>query len=693
MIQSTSVNTWFILHSEQAVSARLTAPCVLTGASLSARELKQIAQLISLPETQVQNLTQVSLKALAPRDRIPSLLNHPCVVGVVRTRDEQLVLEPAVAAELDFSITLVRRDEMNSVTKLHGDPVDLVNGDRLMLKFQQHSFPLTIEMEEAPEGEILAERAIDELDQLAHKLLDSKEAGILAAERLSLLFKHSQALGQSADLDATLSVATELVFDLIPRATHVSIALREEGDQELNRGKSPRFPVVSSRRRPGGIVERPMSSTLVKRVSKERKALLLMDASSELSGARSVLAAGLSSVMIVPLWVGADICGVIQVDNRDKPSMFGTEDLELLMVGVSTISFAVESARLIKRLRVAEEQLKGGLNYLQNTERREASGLIGDSPSMHVITQSIHRVKDLKVPVFIKGETGTGKELIARALHYQSIRRDKLFVAQNCGALPEGILESELFGHVRGAFTGADRDKKGLFELADGGTIFLDEIGEMPHALQAKLLRVLQEGEVWPLGAPGPKKVDVRVLSATHRDLDEMVTEGSFRQDLFYRLHVYPIHLPPLRERGDDIGLLAKFFLDKYAQEFGRGVSGFAEDALKALHHYDWPGNVRELQNEVQRALISRFEGDLILLEDLSPHISGIDLNSSDVVFEALSVQGTLKEMMDHLERALLSRALDEHDQNKSQTARTLGITREGLHKKLNRLGLGGDHE
>lgn len=610
------------------------------------------------------------------------------MIGVLRSRDEQLALEPAVGAELSFSITLAHAGDLDSPRLLQGEAVELSNGDRLTLNFNDQPIPLMIEMEEELDGEILAERPIDQLDEYAHKLLDSSSAG--SSERLSVLFKHSQALGQSAGLEATLNVATELVFDLVPRATHVSIALREEqSGSQTGRAKAPRFPVVSSRLRGGGSVERPMSGTLIKRVSAERKALLLMDATAELSGARSVLAAGLSSVMMIPLWVGADICGVMQVDNRDQPSMFGAEDLELLMVGLSTVSFAIESARLIKRLQVAEEQLRGGLSYLQGSERREASGLIGESAGMALVNQSIQRVKDLKVPVFIKGETGTGKELIARALHYQSVRREKLFVAQNCGALPEGILESELFGHVKGAYTGADRDKKGLFELADGGTVFLDEIGEMPHSLQAKLLRVLQEGEVWPLGAPGPKQVNVRVLSATHRDLDEMVAEGSFRQDLYYRLHVYPIHLPPLRERGGDVALIARHFLDRYAQEFGRAVSGFSDDAIKALNRYEWPGNVRELQNEVQRALISRFEGDLILLEDLSTHISGVDLSGPDVVYEALNVQGTLKEMMDHLERALLTRALEEHEQNKSHTARTLGITREGLHKKLNRLGIG----
>ena len=475
-----------------------------------------------------------------------------------------------------------------------------------------------------------------------------------------------------------------MMFDLLPRSTHVAIALKEDD------GK--RFPVMCAYNRSGEDVEVPVSHTLIKRVIEKQSALLFMDVSAEVGSAFSVLAAGLVSTMVVPLWVGARICGIIQIDNRDQPSAFNASDLELITVAANSISFAIENARLMRKLQVAEEKLKGGLKYMQTQARQEASGLIGDSEVMQKIVQNIERVKDLKVPVFINGETGTGKELIARALHYQSHRRNQLFVAQNCGALPESLLESELFGHVKGSFTGADRDKKGLFELADGGSIFLDEVGEMPPPLQAKLLRVLQEGEIWPLGASAPKKVNIRVISATHRNLTQMVTDGEFRQDLFYRLHVYPIHLPPLRERGKDVILIAKHFLEKYAHEFARAVSGFSEPALRCLVNYDWPGNVRELQNEVQRALISRFEGDLILEEDLSPHISGLSQNA-DVMKDTLNIQGTLKEMMAYLEKQLLERALNENNYNKTSTAKALGITREGLHKKLTRFAMNSNKE
>jgi Nif-specific regulatory protein len=286
--------------------------------------------------------------------------------------------------------------------------------------------------------------------------------------------------------------------------------------------------------------------------------------------------------------------------------------------------------------------------------------------------------------VLIEGETGTGKELIASAVHYGSPRRDKLFVAQNCAALPENLLESELFGHKRGAFTGATEDKKGLFELADGGTLFLDEIGEMPLSLQAKLLRALQEGEIRPVGATATKKVDVRIVGATNRDLEKEVAAGRFREDLFYRLRVFPLRLPPLRERREDVPLLAGHFLERYGREFGKPATGFSQQAMEVLQSYAWPGNVRELENEVQRLVIQLEPNEFVQPEHLSPRIRQVE----NLIVRVHPAKGTLREMMDQVEKWILLEALREHDQNKSATAKTLGITREGLHKKLKSLGL-----
>ena len=606
------------------------------------------------------------------------LIEHfPDEVGRFVTLDEALYFVPTAYFNNERLIQCIHR-RGNEELVIEESGVELWSGDQLCFStvneqgHNQSSVVLNLISEELDPNDVIAEAPISDLGAYADRVFRNQD-------RINKLFDYSMKLGKSANLKDTLAISTQFIFDILPQSTHIAIALLE--------AKSKSFPVVSAVKREGGEVKVPVSRTLLQRVVEKRSAILLSDVEGEIGGGiMSVLAAGMKSTLVVSLWVGASIIGVIQVDNRDKLSAFDKDELELLTVAASNISFAAESARLIERLKSAEDRLKGGLKYMQSHDRSEASGLIGESMVMKKIFTQIQRVKDLKVPVFINGETGTGKELIARALHYQSNRKDKLFVAQNCGALPENLLESELFGHVKGAFTGADRDKKGLFELADGGSIFLDELGEMPLSLQAKLLRVLQEGEIRPLGSSRSKMVNVRVISATHRHLQDMVKKGTFREDLFYRLHVFPIALPPLRERGDDLVLIARHFLHKYAKEFGRTVDDFSPQALAALKVYPWPGNVRELQNEVQRALISAFESNLIEDGDLSPHISVGGHGQTDVVLEALQLPGgTLKEMMEHLEKLLLSRALEGHNHNKTKTAKALGITREGLHKKLSR--------
>jgi Nif-specific regulatory protein len=293
-------------------------------------------------------------------------------------------------------------------------------------------------------------------------------------------------------------------------------------------------------------------------------------------------------------------------------------------------------------------------------------------------------VVDTRVTVLIEGETGTGKELIAAAVHYRSKRREKLFVAQNCAALAESLLESELFGHKKGSFTGATEEKKGLFEIADGGTLFLDEITETPPSLQSKLLRALQEGEIRPVGGTSSKHVNVRIVAATNRNLEEEVAKGRFREDLYYRLKVFPLRLPPLRERREDIPLLAEHFLKRYGDEIAKPCGGFAQQAMELMIAYNWPGNVRELQNEVQRLVIQLEPGAFVTPDLLSPRIRQVE----GLVSRAGVTKGTLKDMMDAVEKFFLLEALREHHNNKTNAAKALGITREGLHKKLRQYGI-----
>jgi transcriptional regulator with GAF, ATPase, and Fis domain len=369
--------------------------------------------------------------------------------------------------------------------------------------------------------------------------------------------------------------------------------------------------------------------------------------------------------------------------------MLNGKDVELLLVLASNASLAVANARLIKRLVSAEDRLQKENSFLKGREEKRRGGgsqveIIGKSEAMRKVIDHLDKVVDTRVTVLIEGETGTGKELIAAAVHYRSRRRDKLFVAQNCAALAESLLESELFGHKKGSFTGAVDEKKGLFEIADGGTLFLDEITETPMSLQSKLLRALQEGEIRPVGATTPKHVNVRIVAATNRNLEEEVARGRFREDLYYRLKVFPIRLPPLRERRDDIPLIAAHFLKRYCDEIGKPIGGFSQQAMELMTAYNWPGNVRELQNEVQRLVIQCDPGAFATGELLSPRIRQVE----GLVGRAGVTKGTLKEMMDSVEKFFLIESLREHANNKTNSAKTLGITREGLHKKLRQFGI-----
>ncbi|MCU7892246.1 MAG: sigma-54 dependent transcriptional regulator, partial [Candidatus Thiodiazotropha sp. (ex Ustalcina ferruginea)] len=307
---------------------------------------------------------------------------------------------------------------------------------------------------------------------------------------------------------------------------------------------------------------------------------------------------------------------------------------------------------------------------------------------MNQVCEKIRRVSPYDVSVLLTGESGTGKELAARALHYNSARWDQPFVVENCGALPDELLESELFGYKRGAFTGAVEDRAGLFEQASGGTVFLDEIGEVSPAFQVKLLRVLQEGEIRPLGSSQTRQVDVRVIAATNRDLEQEVREGRFREDLYYRLATVTIHLPALRERKTDIPLIANSILDAAIQHLGKRVDGFSAEAIACMQAYHWPGNVRELQNEIRHMLVMS-DMDEMGAELLSPRVLRAAPEGDEADLQTMDVlEGSLKERVESLEARILKETLIRHRWNKSQAAKELGLSRVGLRSKLERYGL-----
>ena len=348
-----------------------------------------------------------------------------------------------------------------------------------------------------------------------------------------------------------------------------------------------------------------------------------------------------------------------------------------------------------RRLSEALQEMNDRLETENRSLRREVErrnsfeGIVGESSAMQRVFDLTHKVAGTEATVLITGETGTGKDLIARAIHHTGSRKENPFVAQNCGSLPDTLLESELFGHQRGAFTGAHIDKKGLFELADGGTVFLDEIGDTAPGMQVRLLRVLQDGEIRPLGSSQTRKVDVRVVAATNRDLREDVEAGRFREDLFYRLHVVEVALPALRERRDDISALAHYFLDRLNQRMSRSLEGFTRSAMDRLCSYDWPGNVRELENEMERIVVLAAGESLVSAEMLSERIHGrVALGVSAEAGELIVGHDLrLNPAVDAFKRRLIQEALRKTG-TKTSAAERLGIPRQSLQKMMKRLQL-----
>jgi sigma-54-dependent transcriptional regulator len=397
--------------------------------------------------------------------------------------------------------------------------------------------------------------------------------------------------------------------------------------------------------------------------------------------------------------------GVLEIINiEDSTGRTSNHDnFAALIPVISAFAYqtaiVLSNAKLMERNRALVEQLNVANGVLGRENRRlreerisvasRAGGIISRSPAVAAVLELVGKVADSAVPVLVTGETGTGKELIARLVHAASPRRDGPFIPQNCAALPPDLLESELFGYRKGAFTGAVADKKGLFEAANGGTLFLDEVGEMPLALQAKLLRVLQHGEVRALGATQGQRFDVRVVAATNSDLRQLVAEGLFREDLLYRIAVFPVHLPPLRDRIGDIPLLVAHMIAELRQTHRKDIAGIHPDALAALERHPFPGNVRELKNIIERAVILCRPGNALALEDL-PHEVCVNPALSPVwAGDAGEQVGAFRAAVQRSEQSTIADALAAVGGNRTRAAKALGISRRSLQDKIVRYGLG----
>jgi Nif-specific regulatory protein len=422
-----------------------------------------------------------------------------------------------------------------------------------------------------------------------------------------------------------------------------------------------------------GWVLREQQSVLISDVSEDRRFTKKLDLQRNLDT---------RSMICVPLKTRKGILGVLYAINKHAAE-FSQKDLRLLEILAVTIAVSIENARLYGDVQQYASVLEKE-NFRLKTEcqaRFNVQGIIGSSAAMQRMFTLLDKVIDTDTAVLVQGETGTGKELLAKVIHYNGHLKDKPFVAENCGALSENLLESEIFGHVKGAFTGAIADKKGLFELANGGTVFLDEISDMPHSMQTKLLRVLQENQIRPVGGSRYQRVDFRLISSTNRDLLQEVKKGRFREDLFYRIQVFPIVIPPLRKRKEDIPLLVTHFLEEHAARLDRPVARLTPAALEILMQFDWPGNVRELQNEIERALTLAGDDTEITEEYLSERIKSL----ADYSGTADAAPATIKEATEQVERQMVVGALRQSGGNRSQAARILGLTRQGLLNKIRR--------
>jgi Nif-specific regulatory protein len=499
-----------------------------------------------------------------------------------------------------------------------------------------------------------------------------------------VLLELSRGFAARTDLEDLLPLVIRHTKEVLD-AEGCSLLLIDESGEELF------FPVSSSVQE--GVDVRlhdlrfPVSQGIAGQVIRNRRGLLVNDVADNryfnpevdrVTGLRT------TSLMCAPLNGREGVFGVIEVINS-RDAGFQDADLEFLEALAPSVALAVETARIVGDLRDAKTRLSGEVSGLRR-ERLHADSfpeIVGLSPAMEQVFALMESAADSSISVLIQGETGVGKELVARAVHTHGARRDAPLVALNCGAMPAALLESELFGFARGAFTGADREKPGLFEAADTGTLFLDEIDAMPLDQQAKLLRVIQEGEFRRLGETVSRTVDVRFVSASNADLAEEVREGRFREDLFYRLNVFPIEVPPLRERPSDIPLIATAILLRICARTGKQIRALEADVIDVFDHYAWPGNVRELENELERSVALTPKGNSIGLAFLSSRIVEQSRERPAPGSEAFNQRGGLREARQRFERKFLASVLRLHSGNATKAARELGISRQMLQRKI----------
>jgi transcriptional regulator with GAF, ATPase, and Fis domain len=549
----------------------------------------------------------------------------------------------------------------------HGDQISLGDSVFILLMREDPNGPADtgVEFEDGPAQATAQVRPQDVLYLQPDRILGDVAPTSRVTRNLNALLKISRIVHQIHDLDKLQSQILDLMFEVAP-AERGAILLDGTGDKfasvfARHRAAASTYPVRISR-------------TIARKVIVEGVAVLGTDVlrNDGLNNVESLLASNVRSLLCVPLIVFQKVTGCIYLDTTNASARFDDDHLQLVTAVAGICAVALENAHRLRSLELENLRLAKEVHLEHN--------MVGESSKLKQTCNVIARVAPTDSTVLIEGESGTGKELAARAIHRSSPRKDRPFVAINCAAIPEDLLESDLFGHERGSFTNAVTQKKGRLEAADGGTVFLDEIGEMSAKLQVKLLRVLQEREFERVGGTQSIKVDVRIIAATNKDLASSVKAGDFRHDLYYRLNVVSVVMPPLRERRSDIPLLAGHFVEKYSQRFAIRPKRISSEAMACMMNYDWPGNVRELENAIERALVLG-ASDLVRVEDLPEAVLAKDA--------AAGVTGTKYHLaLKNLKKQLILQSLEETRGNFTDAARLLGLHVNYLHRLISNLGL-----
>jgi transcriptional regulator with GAF, ATPase, and Fis domain len=549
-----------------------------------------------------------------------------------------------------------------------GDEIEL--GDVKMLYRSQEPFenettdptsPAYKDRLRAAEREIEHELVTTPPDKPYKKAIDRSISitETVPLEALQRLYKFSAMINESPTVEALKRNLVDAVIKLADADTGFMLLIKDDGSVYVDMARDRAghdLPPVESK----------LSDSVVRDVIESREPVLISDAleDSIFGESQSVVNFKLRSVIAVPITIGEEILGVLYLGCNRMASAFTRDFLDILRVFSAQAGMLVKNALVMSSLREDNQALKEAL------DKQTFGDIVGGSTSMQGIFRAIARFAPTDISALVIGETGTGKELIAREIHRRSSRVKGTFVAINMSAIPENLLEAELFGHVRGAFTGAVSDRRGKFADADGGTLFLDEIGDMPLSLQAKLLRVLQERTIEQVGSNKKQPIDIRIISATNRDLKQAQLDGTFRPDLYFRLNEVQVVLPTLRERGDDVLLLGKYFLQRYSEQMNRNISRFTARAAAAMKRYAWPGNVRELEAKIKKAVVMA---------------DGAEIDAGDLELEESGMQGilTLRDAKEAYAARYIREVLELNGGNRSKTARDLGIDPRTVYKYL----------